>query len=93
MAENYKHLYQQMKKMVDMYQDEIVPGLWKEIKALEASREELRENFVDYVCSGISNPAPYCKNRCDECVDSWGWCRQTDKCRGFNPDGERREGE
>lgn len=29
MAENYKHLYEQMKKMVSMYQDEVVPGLRK----------------------------------------------------------------
>jgi hypothetical protein len=27
MAENYKHLYEQMKKLVEKYQDEIVPGL------------------------------------------------------------------
>ena len=27
MAENYKHLYHQMKKMVEQYQDVIVPGL------------------------------------------------------------------
>lgn len=24
--------------------------------------DALREAFVDYVCSGVSNPAPYCKN-------------------------------
>ena len=29
MAENYKHLYAQMKKVVEQYQDEIVPGLRK----------------------------------------------------------------
>ena len=29
MAENYKNLYAQMKKMVEQYQDEIVPGLRK----------------------------------------------------------------
>ena len=38
MAENYKHLYEQMKKMVAMYQDEIVPGM----------REQL-ENCVEVV--------------------------------------------
>ena len=31
MAENYKILYEQMKKMLDMYQDEIVPNLRKEL--------------------------------------------------------------
>ena len=29
MAENYKHLYEQTKKMLAMYQDEIVPGFRK----------------------------------------------------------------
>jgi hypothetical protein len=52
--------------------------------------ENLREAFVDYVCSGISNQAPYCKNSCDECVDERGWCTYR-RCRGFNPDGRKYE--
>lgn len=48
--------------------------------------EDLRDAFVDYVCSGVRNQAPYCKNSCDECVDSRGWCTYR-RCRGFNPDG------
>ena len=32
MAENYKHLYEQMKKMVAMYQDEIVPGMREQLE-------------------------------------------------------------
>ena len=32
MAENYKHLYEQMKKMVAMYQDEIVPGMREQVE-------------------------------------------------------------
>ena len=32
MAENYKHLYKQMKKMVAMYQDEIVPGMREQLE-------------------------------------------------------------
>jgi hypothetical protein len=36
MAENWKHLYEQMKKMVAMYQDEIVPGLRQQVEELEA---------------------------------------------------------
>lgn len=32
---DYKHQYESMKKMVTMYQDEIVPGLWEKIKELE----------------------------------------------------------
>ena len=53
--------------------------------ALREMYHELRENFIDYVCSGTCNPAPYCLNRCVECVDKRGWCEQgSDKCRGFN---------
>ena len=36
MAENYKNLYEQMKKMVKKYQDDIVPGLRRVIDRLEA---------------------------------------------------------
>jgi hypothetical protein len=35
MAENYKRLYEQTKKMLTMYQDEIVPGLRKVIEEQE----------------------------------------------------------
>ena len=39
MAENYKHLYEQMKKMVAMYQDEIVPGMREQLgKCVEVVR-------------------------------------------------------
>ena len=55
---------------------------------LSEQYEELREDFVDFVCSGTNNPAPYCKNRCDECVDGRGWCTYQ-RCRGFNPDGRQ----
>lgn len=52
---------------------------------------ELREDFIDFACSGVNNLAPYCKNRCVECVDERGWCRYGSSCKGFNPDGERRD--
>ena len=71
----------------------------KKYEALVEMYHELRENFIDYVCSGIPNVAPYCLNKCEECVNGYGWCKQnSDKCQGFNPaevifDGERREGE
>ena len=53
---------------------------------------ELREAFADYVCSGVNNQAPYCKNRIDgDCVDERGWCTYR-HCRGFNPDGGRKGG-
>ena len=42
MAENYKHLYEQMKKMVALYQDEIVPGMRKTIETLEKNQVSVR---------------------------------------------------
>ena len=36
MAENYKHLYEQIKKMLTMYQDKLIPGFRKQIEELEA---------------------------------------------------------
>lgn len=55
-------------------------------KALLEMYHDLRENFIDYVCSGTCNVAPYCLNRCEGCVDRVGWCSQgSDECHGFNP--------
>ena len=55
-------------------------------KMLLEMYNELRENFVDYVCSGSSNRAPYCLNKCAECVTAHGWCKESSqKCKGFNP--------
>lgn len=55
-------------------------------KALVEMYHDLRENFIDYVCSGTCNVAPYCLNRCEGCVDRLGWCIQgSDECHGFNP--------
>lgn len=55
-------------------------------KTLAEMYHDLRENFVDYYCSGVQNVAPYCLNRCEECVDKWGYCKQySDYCKGFNP--------
>lgn len=53
--------------------------------ALLEMYHDLRENFIDFVCSGIQNVAPYCLNRCDGCCDAYGWCRHSDNCQGFNP--------
>ena len=39
MAENYKHLYEQTKKMLTMYQDELIPGFRKQIEELEAKNK------------------------------------------------------
>lgn len=43
MAENYKHLYEQTKKILAMYQDELIPGFRKKIEELEAENQRLRE--------------------------------------------------
>lgn len=58
----------------------------KQYERLIESYNDLRENFVDYACSGSSNLAPYCINKCAECVTDRGWCKESsEKCRGFNP--------
>ena len=43
MAENYKHLYEQCKKMLDMYQDILVPAWRRKVEELE---KKLRGNPV-----------------------------------------------
>ena len=43
MAENYKHLYEQTKKMLTMYQDELIPGFRKKIEELEARLAAIAE--------------------------------------------------
>lgn len=58
----------------------------KQYEELLEKYNELRENFVDCVCSGSDNPAPYCINRCSGCVDRLGYCAlNSEECRGFNP--------
>ena len=51
---------------------------------------DIREDFIDYVCSGVRNPAPYCGNATEKCVDARGWC-VNNECNGFTPRGERKE--
>lgn len=41
MTENYKHLYEQVKKMLVMYQDEIVPGFREKIEDMENNMAEV----------------------------------------------------
>lgn len=41
MGENYKRLYEQTKKMVEKYQDVIVPGFRKLVSDLESKRVEV----------------------------------------------------
>lgn len=64
MAENYKHLYEQMRKMVAMYQDEVVPGLRNTIEDLKKNQIQVRcKDCVywdgDCRCNGIQNGLIY----------------------------------
>lgn len=64
--------------------DTVVPV--SQYKKMVEEYNQLRENFVDFFCSGSMNPAPYCLNTCKECTDNRGWCDpSSDKCKGFNP--------
>lgn len=70
---------------------EVVSELITICKRLSAERDvavnqlfDMKDDFVDYVCSGTTNPSDYCENRCNECVDKWGWCIQRE-CKGFVP--------
>lgn len=59
---------------------------------------DLRDAFIDYVCSGTPNPSPFCLNKCPGCCDSYGWCKYNDECKGFNPaevilDGAKMDGD
>lgn len=47
----------------------------------------MRDHFIDYVCSGVPNRAPYCQSACDQCVDGRGWCID-EACTGFFPKGD-----
>lgn len=48
--------------------------------------DDLRDMFTDYVCSGIHNPAHYCENVSESCVNNYGWCKKDGEgCKGFSP--------
>ena len=57
MAENYKHLYEQTKKMLTQYQDELIPGFRKQIEELEETvvhqrkRADTAETFICTMCA------------------------------------------
>ena len=57
-----------------------------ELEQVTRERDDLIEDFVDYVTGGVLNPAIFCKNRCDKCTDMRGWCTGKD-CKGFYPSG------
>lgn len=56
------------------------------IKQLEEQISNLCCDFMDYVCDGVQNPAPYCAFASDMCVDGRGWCKRGSiYCNGFVP--------
>jgi hypothetical protein len=66
MVENYKHLYEQAKKMLTMYQDEPFPGFREQIEELEAKSkwipvtERLPEKDGDYLVFKVFDQKTWC---------------------------------
>jgi hypothetical protein len=59
MAENYKHLYEQMKKMVAMYQDEIVPGMREQLeKCVKVVRCKDCKHYTEGMAVGMCKRDP-----------------------------------
>lgn len=74
-------------KIEDARLEGYVKGLGEmsaELEQVIAERGALIEDFVDYVTDGVPNPAIFCKNRCNKCVDMRGWCTGKN-CEGFYP--------
>lgn len=45
---------------------------------------DLLDDFQSYVYGGVPNPAPYCSNASEKCVDARGWCKEDrSTCTGF----------
>lgn len=57
-----------------------------ELGQVKRERDALIEDFADYVTGGVPNPAIFCKNRCNKCVDMREWCTGKN-CKGFYPSG------
>ena len=74
-------------KIEDARLEGYVKGLGEmsaELEQVIAERGALIEDFVDYVTDGVPNPAIFCQNRCNKCVDMRGWCTGKN-CKGFYP--------
>lgn len=65
MPTNYKNLYEQMKKMVTMYQDEIVPGMREQ---LEKCAEVVHAEWLDG-CAIHNGKEAYQSIDCSHCND------------------------
>jgi hypothetical protein len=53
MTEDFQHLYNQMKLLVEEYQNELIPGFRAKIEELEVDNNRLREMWAD-ACSKLS---------------------------------------
>ena len=77
-ADNRQHLYENAERAYIK--------VLAELEQVKRERDDIIEDFVDYVTGGVPNPAIFCKNRCDKCTDMRGWCTGKD-CKGFYPSG------
>ena len=82
MAENYKHLYEQTKKMLAMYQDELIPGFRKKIEELENNQIEVRCKD----CKHWLKDYPGCTDAIGRCE----WANYMVGCNGYCVYGERK---
>lgn len=61
-----------------------IEQLVRERDAAVEAAENIHSDFAGFACAGIDNLAPYCGNRCPECIDESGWCKDVTKfCKGF----------
>lgn len=86
MAENYKHLYHQMKKMVQMYQDEIVPMMREQMNMITSERDAAIEDLSRRPHRSTCKHGEHCEYinaitgvpDCYKC-DEWEWIGVRDK--------------
>ena len=86
MAENYKHLYEQTKKMLAMYQDELVPGFRKQIEELEKNQVKVRCKDCLYYIPKVDGTVGFCK-----CGEVCGYLTTMRVADDFCSYGERKD--
>lgn len=79
---DYKHQYEQMKKIVEKYQDEIVPRMMAQIEELEAMVADLKKTFQ----GEGDEPCDICKHGeqlapCDESDFNCRTCEKDCVCK------------
>ena len=80
----YKRLYNDMKYMVEKYQDEVVPELRAKIEKMERERDALLDalRLTDADCTYCKHGEPYGEfcEICDQNDYSCSACQVADKC-------------